>query len=101
MGEPLCSDGTEVHQCRSRLSWHVRRTVPDQVLAEATTSCSSLKKNRATRIAKYRNCVYPAREARAFTLTHRLFAAALQSSDLASEAMLLSLTVGALNSLCS
>jgi hypothetical protein len=65
-------EGTFVHHSKSRLSWHDTFTVPDQVFAVFTESCSSRKKNRAFVMARCENYAFPASEARDFTLTQRL-----------------------------
>ena len=59
----MCLDGSEVHRRRSRLSWHVSRNALDHDFTEETISCSSRRKNRATKIAKRRNYAFPVRAA--------------------------------------
>ncbi len=89
---------TCVHHSKSRFGWQVIRTVPVQLFADFTTSCSSRRKNLVTGMAKCNNCALPAKEARAFTPTYRLWEAALHNSPFDMIAMFLSFTVGARNS---
>ncbi len=95
MGAPFLQSGTCVHHSRSRLSCGVTRTVPDQHFADFTTSYSSRRKNLATVMTRYRNYAFPAKEARVFTLTQRLWSAARHNRVLASKAICFSLALGA------
>ncbi len=98
MGALLWWMGTCVHHSKSRFSWQVIRTVPVRLYADFATSCSSRRKDLTIGMAKCKSCALPAKEARAFTLTQRLWKAAMHITPVARHAMLLSFKVGARNS---